>query len=174
MTIVAQTSNLREFQESILAKLKEASHQVDVESTSRLGVSVGGKKFLINLGDVKEVLPVPPLQLVPLTRPWFLGVSNVRGNLYNVTDLAQFMRLPPTAKSVGNRILLLSTETTMQVALLVESLIGLRNIKSMQLIPSSKISDVYGMNAYADEDGNDWVELDVEALVQDPDFVQPI
>jgi len=174
LIIVAQTSNLREFQESILAKLKEASHQVGAEYTSRLGVSVGGKRFLINLSDVREVLPVPPLQLVPLTKPWFLGVSNVRGNLYNVTDLAQFMRMPPTAKSINNRILLLSTESTMQVALLVDSLIGLRNIQSMQLTPSSKISEVYGLNAYADADGNDWIELDVETLVQDSDFVQPI
>lgn len=170
---MAQTSNLREFQEAILSKLKEATAQVGGESTSRLGVTVGFKRFLIPLGDVKEVLPVPPLQMVPLTKPWFLGVANVRGNLYSITDLAQFMAMPPTQKSIHNRILLLSTESSAQSALLVDNLIGLRNIQTMQTIPSKDKATFFGAQGYADEEGNEWIELDTEMLVQHKDFVQP-
>lgn len=170
---MAQTSNLREFQEAILSKLKDASSQVGGESTSRLGVNVADKKLLINLQDVKEVLPVPPLQPVPFTKPWFLGVANVRGNLYSISDLAYFMELQPTSKSANNRILLLSTESTEQVALLVDSLIGLRNIQAMQVKPVENESGFFGINGYIDTDGNDWLELDIEALVQNKSFVQP-
>jgi twitching motility protein PilI len=171
---VAQTSNLREFQEAILSKLKDAANQVGGESSSRLGVTVGNKRFLINLQDVKEVLPVPPMQLVPFTQPWFLGVANVRGNLYSISDLAQFMGMPPTSKSINNRILLLSTESTAQVALLVDSLIGLRSIQGMQLQPAEGEADFFSMNVYKDAESGDWLELDVEALVQNKNFVQPI
>ncbi|MDO9150240.1 MAG: chemotaxis protein CheW [Methylotenera sp.] len=170
---MAQTSNLREFQEAILAKLKDAANQVGGESSSRLGVTVGNKRFLINLQDVKEVLPVPPLQSVPFTKVWFLGVANVRGNLYSISDLAQFMGMPATSKSVNNRILLLSTESTEQVALLVDSLIGLRSIQTMQAQTIEDASSLYSVNGFIDTEGNDWLELDIEALVQNKSFVQP-
>ena len=37
------------------------------------------------------MIPVPPITPVPLTRPWFRGVANVRGNLYSVVDFAAFV-----------------------------------------------------------------------------------
>lgn len=170
---MAKTSNLRDFQEAILLKLKEATEQGATESTSRLGVTSGSKNYLINLNEVKEVLPLPPLQTVPLTKPWFLGVANVRGNLYNISDLAQFMGMPPTHKSASNRILLLSTESTTQVALVIESLIGLRNIETMQLQKHDKANLTFSKQSYLDSDNNEWFELDVESIVQNPDFIQP-
>lgn len=172
---MAKTSNLREFQEAILAKLKDAASQVGVESTSRLGVVVGSKRFLINLNEVKEVLPVPPILSVPLTKSWFLGTANVRGNLYNVSDLAQFLEMPPTVKSVNNRILLLSTESTTQVALLVDGLAGLRNVQSMKARSGNDESkQLFSKQLLTDEDGSEWLELDTELLVQDKRFIQPI
>jgi len=172
---VAKTSNLREFQEAILAKLKDAANQVGTESSSRLGVLVGSKRFLINLNEVKEVLPVPPILSVPLTKSWFLGTTNVRGNLYNVSDLAQFLNMPPTAKSVNNRIMLLSTETTAQVALLVDGLAGLRSIQEMHAESDNDESrQLFGKQRLSDIDGNEWIELDTESLVQDKSFIQPI
>jgi len=171
---VAKTSNLREFQEAILSKLKDATSQGGAESSSRLGVVVGSKRFLVNLSEVKEVLPVPPYQQVPLTRPWFLGVANVRGNLYSISDLAQFMGMPATHKSINNRILLLSTETTAQAALLIDSLVGLRSVDAMKIKPhAGDVAEFFSRQVYSDNDNNEWFELDVESLVQDEHFVQP-
>lgn len=171
---MAKTSNLREFQEAILLRLKGATEQGDAASTSRLGVTVGEKKILINLNDVSEVLPVPPLQAVPLTQPWFLGVANIRGNLYSITDLAQFIGLPPTAKSANNRIVLLNSDVTTQAALVVGSLIGLRNMNAMQV---KKVADrdsiLFSKQTLEDVDENEWFELDVKALVENAEFIQP-
>ena len=171
---MAKTSNLREFQEAILLKLKHAAIQGSAVSTSRLGVTVGSKNLLINLKDVTEVLPMPPIQTVPLTQPWFLGVANVRGNLYNVTDVAQFIGMPPTPKSANNRIMLLNSDATTQAAIVVESLIGLRSIDIMQVKPLANVVDLFfSRHAYEDADKNEWFEFDVEALVQDKAFIQP-
>ena len=172
---MAKTSNLREFQEAILLRLKEATAKGGAVSTSRLGVNVSSRKVLINLSQVSEVLPVPPIQFVPLTQPWFLGVANVRGNLYNITDLAQFMGLPPTQKSANNRIVLINSETTTQSALLIDSLVGLRSIEAMQALEESAESNetFFSNKTYQDADKNKWFELDVEALVQDKSFIQP-
>lgn len=171
---MAKTSNLREFQEAILQKLKDASTQTDEVSTSRLGVTIGVHRVLVNLNDVTEVLPVPPLQEVPLTQPWFLGVANIRGNLYNITDLAQFMGLPPTPKSANSRVVLINSEVTTQAAFVVGSLIGLRNINNMRVKSNGVEShDLFGKYVFEDLDGNAWVELDMEALEYSQSFTQP-
>lgn len=176
---MAKTSNLREFQESILLKLKDATQSTSTESTSRLGVVVGSKNFLLNLNDIKEVLPVPPVMHVPLTKPWFLGVANIRGVLYNISDFAQFIGMAPTHKSSNNRIILLSTEETSQVALLVGSLVGLRNIDSMVIEPDATgkkhqdHANYFSDQVYLDKDGNEWLQFDVTALVLDKEFIQP-
>lgn len=172
---MAKTSNLREFQESILAKLKDAASHIGKESSSRLGVAVGTKKFLINLNEVKEVLPVPPILPVPLTKPWFLGMTNVRGNLYNVSDFAQFLNMAPTARSVNNRVLLLSTETMAQVALVVDGLMGLRSIQEMHAESGNdELKQLFSRKKLTDANGNEWFELDAEELVQDKKFIQPV
>lgn len=174
---MAKTSNLREFQEAILLRLKEATAKGGAFSTSRLGVVVGSKRILINLHEVSEVLPVPPMQHVPLTLPWFLGVANVRGNLYNITDLAQFMGLPPTPKSINSRIVLINSDVTTQVAVLIDSLVGLRSVEAMKRKPATKNNknkEIFlSESSYEDVDKNEWFELNIEALVQDKAFIQP-
>lgn len=171
---MAKTSSLREFQEAILLRLKEVAAHGDTASSSRLGVMVGAKKILVNLNEVREVLPVPPMQVVPLTQPWFLGVANIRGNLYNVSDLAQFLGMPPTQRSANNRILLLNSETTTQAALVIGSLVGLRSIDTMQVKPSTAdVEALFAKQVYEDADNNEWFEIDVEALVRDKEFIQP-
>ena len=171
---MAKTSNLREFQESILLRLKEATEKSGAVSTSRLGVMVGTKRVLINLTEVTEVLPVPPIQQVPLTLPWFLGVANVRGNLYNISDLSQFMGSLPTPKSSDNRIVLINSDITGQVAILINRLVGLRSVETMKHKAKAKNKETFfSKNSYEDVDKNEWLELDVNALMQDKNFIQP-
>jgi len=175
---VAKTSNLREFQEAILLKLRDVATQGDVASTSRLGITVGNKKLLVSLSQVREALPVPPIQAVPLTLPWFLGVTNIRGNLYNLTDLAQFLGLPATARNANARVLLLNpdttSDTTTQVALLISSLVGLRNLDAMQVKQDADKAEVFFSNqVYQDTEGSEWFEVDFEILVKHHDFIQP-
>ena len=169
---MAKTSNLREFQEAILLKLKEATTQGAAESTSRLGVLVGNQRMLVNLSEIVEVLPVPAVKAIPFTQPWFLGVANVRGVLYNITDLAQFLSLQAPAKSSNNRILLLNSQSTTQTALLVNGLLGLRNLEDLQVQPLT--SDArFAKRMFVDGNADQWMELDLEALAQDDTFIQP-
>lgn len=175
---MAKTSNLREFQETILARLKEAADKSEAVSGSRLGVLVGDNKLLVRLTQVKEVLPVPFVQAVPLTKAWFLGVTNIRGNLYNVSDLSQYLGLGRTSKSINTRILILSAEITTQVALQISQLIGLRNIDELTLLENEAQLD--GENAlfaeakrYQDIDGEHWLEVDLERVLTESDFIQP-
>lgn len=154
------------------------------QDVSRLGIVVGGQNVLINMTDVSEVLPVPTLQPVPLTKHWYLGVANVRGNLYSVTDLAQFLHWQSSAKTLSSRIVLLNSVKTTQAAILIDAVIGLRHLSSMRLLTEEQAEPIqnawaqhdircFSSQIYQDQDEKVWLILDVDALVQDARFVQP-
>ena len=81
--------NLRAFQQELATRLAAKTTQ-QVEQ-SRLGIACAGERWLIRLADAGEVIAVPQMATVPLTKPWYLGVSNIRGNLYGVIDFAGFL-----------------------------------------------------------------------------------
>ncbi len=81
--------DLSAFQQELAARLAAKTTQ-QVEQ-SRLGLACAGKQWLIRLADAGEVIAVPTMATVPLTRSWYLGISNIRGNLYSVIDFAGFL-----------------------------------------------------------------------------------
>ncbi|HET7031584.1 MAG TPA: chemotaxis protein CheW, partial [Casimicrobiaceae bacterium] len=85
--------DLQSFQQELANRL--ASKTAAQVESSRLGLACGGERFLIRLGDAAEVVAVPPIASVPLTQSWFLGLANIRGNLYSVVDLAAFIGRDP-------------------------------------------------------------------------------
>lgn len=67
----------------------EAVQQVDEESRMLVVFPVGQEEYAFEIGQIKEVVPVPPISPVPQTKPYILGVANVRGNVLAVIDLAK-------------------------------------------------------------------------------------
>jgi twitching motility protein PilI len=81
--------DLRTFQQELAARLATKT-TAQVES-SRLGLASGGERWLVRLADAGEVTTLPNVVPVPLTRPWYLGVANIRGNLFSVIDFSAFL-----------------------------------------------------------------------------------
>lgn len=170
---MAKDLNLRKYQEDILAKLDAISGSVSNSANSRLGISVGGYQVLVDLADISEVLALPDLFAVPLTQSWFLGMANVRGNLYGVSDLSQLIGKNAAAKTSNSRVLLVNQQLTPQVGLMVDRLIGLRNLDQFKAKKSTKQADCFTQQTYEDSEGNNWLELDCRALVDAKEFMQP-
>ena len=84
-----------------------ASRAADAAQFARLGLLAGGQHWLVRLDDASEVVAVGAITPVPLTRPWFCGLSNIRGSLYSVIDLGQFLGGPPTVLTVEARLVLM-------------------------------------------------------------------
>ena len=168
---MAKSLDLRKYQEDILARLKQAKQSEQSASHSRLGVKAGGDLLLVNLEDISEVAPIPEIQPVPLTRPWFVGVANVRGNLYGVSDLGQFAGHVATVFGVGGRMLLTHQKYKANAALLVSSLLGLRNLEEMQEQTATNTSR-WGGRLFQDAAGESWYELNVSELISNPDFIR--
>ena len=64
--------SLRDYQRELAERLRHAD---SARAASKLGVQVGEQNWLIDLAEAGEVMPVPPITPVPLTRPWFRGVA---------------------------------------------------------------------------------------------------
>ncbi len=169
---------------SVASETSGNSVEVTERDSARLGVVIGGQLVLLSMTDVSEVLPVPVLQAVPLTKHWYLGVANVRGNLYSVTDLAQFLAWQPTPRSASSRIVLINSVKTSQAAILIDAVIGLRHLTAMQPLAPEQTEPIlnnwaqqdiscFSTQVYVDPEQQDWYALDMDALVQDARFLQP-
>ncbi|MBI3479572.1 MAG: chemotaxis protein CheW [Nitrosomonadales bacterium] len=156
--------NLREFQQNLLDRMQQADSSGARVST--LGVQIAGKNWLVDMRDVSEVLPLPAMTAVPHTKPWFLGVANVRGNLYGVIDMAAYAQGGGASGDVNNRVLLVAERHAFNAALLVDRVLGLRDAQSWRQ------NEVEGQVEYQDEQDILWRKLDVQGLLEQPEFLQ--
>lgn len=167
--------DLRAFQQELAQRLAGKT-AAQVES-SRLGLAFGGENWLIRLSDAGEVVPVPVLVAVPLTQPWFLGVTNIRGNLYSVIDVAAFIGRPATALTRGagspSRLILFGPRAAeLRAGIVVSRVVGLRNLA--ELAPTSPAADAppWYAGRWMDGDGVAWQEIDLGRLARDDGFLQ--
>ncbi len=156
--------NLREFQQNLIDRLQVTG--LPESRASMLAILIAGKNWLVDMADIAEVLPLPSLTAVPLTKSWFLGVANVRGNLYGVIDMATYEKTGAASGNANNCVLLVSERFAFNAALLVDRVLGLRDTQSW------KRNEVYGQAEYLDETGASWTRLDVQGLLQQAEFLQ--
>lgn len=162
--------DLKEFQDTLARRLREAN---DVESTARLGLEAAGKRYLLRLDEAGEVLSVPPLCPVPLTRSWYLGLANVRGNLVSVVDFSAFSAEAPTRKGAEARLVLFAERFAARSSLLVARMLGLKNLSVFEPVGrGSAPAWVRGCYAEKNATADVWSELDLGALIADEKFLQ--
>ena len=162
-------ASLREYQLALSERLQSAAAGTRVPT--KLGLRAGGEAWLVDLKEASEVIPVPAISPVPLARPWFKGVANVRGNLYSVSDLAGLLGQQATAISDHARLLLVADRFRAGAALLVESSLGLRNADDLKP-RAGEAAQRWVRAHYEDSDGKLWKELDVAALIQHEEFLE--
>ncbi len=160
--------SLREFQEDLVRRLAEA------QTGGRrgfLGIQAGTENWLLDLADSGEILPPPPLAPVPLTRPWYRGMANVRGLLYGVVDFSGFHHGVPIIPAGQARLVLVGARHGIQCALLVSRTWGLRSHDDFE--PDSVLADERPWVGQRLRDTQDrlWLRLDVSRLLAHPGFL---
>ncbi len=143
-------------------------------SAARLGLFIGNRRLLVHLAEAGEIIALPPVIVpVPLTRDWFLGVTNLRGSLFTVVDLRRFAGEGATEIGKETRLLSIAPSLGFNATVLVSKMLGLRNTASMTAIVDNPASGDAGWlgNSYADADGHTWCELSLSRLVATPEFL---
>jgi twitching motility protein PilI len=165
---VAKQISLREFQQGLAQRLREA--QAEAEPTSRLGVQAGSGNWLLKLDDAGEMLPLPEISSVPLTRPWYLGLANIRGVLSSVVDFSAFSGGEATVRTPDCRLLLIAERFQSFSGLVISRMLGLKNVQGMQPV-QEPAARPWIAGAFRDEEGRLWHELNIGALVAHEDFL---
>jgi twitching motility protein PilI len=172
---MANREALRELQSRLAERLQLA--RTEARSASWLAVECAGQGLLVPLASAGEIFPVSALLPVPHTRPWFVGVANLRGGLHGVVDLAAFLGLRPTMAAPETvreqaRLLALNANLGSHCALLVEKLAGLRSADQLTAEPAADGErPAFAGARWRDADGRLWQEIDLPALAQHEQFV---
>lgn len=163
--------DLRRFQQELSTRLA-AKTAAQVES-SRLGLSCGGEQWLLRLSDASEVIAVPGIADVPLTKPWFRGLANIRGNLYSVIDFAGYLGRGNVPMATHNRLVVFGTRTgELNAGIIVSRVLGLRNLAELAPAAAPSEAPAWYAQRWIDADGNAWQEVDLSKLARDPAFLQ--
>ena len=171
---MSKQSQLRDYQTSILERLENAKKVGAEAPAGYLGVVIGSKHVLINLQEISETLPIMDIHRIPIVKPWFLGVANVRGVLYAINDIAQMLENTFTSISSSARLLLMSEAVTSNVAFVVEKMIGLRKLDEMKLRAELVENDIcLKSQTYQDDENRVWYMLDCNKLIRSKEFATP-
>lgn len=170
MTAAASRTSLRDYQLALSERLQSAG--TGARLASKLGLQIGEEGWLVDLKDAGELIAPPAMAAVPLARPWFKGVANVRGNLYSVTDFSAFLGGAATRADENARLLLINERFRSGAALLVQRSLGLRDPAKLKPQAGGAARPRFVSGVFADEDGKLWKELDVPALIQDEAFLE--
>ncbi|MFZ6756849.1 chemotaxis protein CheW [Undibacterium sp. Ji50W] len=167
-------TRLREFQAQLLERM-QAAQRGGYTKLSQLGIMIGQGRYLLDLREAGEIVTAGALTRVPLTRDWYIGLSNIRGNLTGVVDLPRFQGKDATKLDSSCRIVAFAPGMAFNSGLLVSQVLGLRAVSEMEELPLETEhleNKVWLKKKYRDRDGNIWFELSLAMLVQDQDFLQ--
>jgi twitching motility protein PilI len=177
---MANKEALRALQQRLAERLQTVRDQAP--SRNWLAVEIAGHGFLMPLEQAGEIFPLAPAQHVPHSQPWFLGVANLRGQLHGVVDAAMFLGLSDRAgRSLSDvaardagRLVALNTALQLNVALLIDRLLGLRNASMLKPAAREAFAGKphFIGQAMVDEQGRVWYELDLAALSADEAFLK--
>lgn len=181
---MANKQALRELQKRIASLLQQANSESGL-TASWLGVRLGKHRLLLPLQQSGEIYAMAPIQPLPYTKPWFLGIAPLRGQVYGVVELRAFLPAAPAAAHATTATatahlaertkpcLLGMNETLgMNVVFRVDGLEGLHSREAFvrSEAPAEDAPAHLGSTFF---DGNDtaWQEINLQALAQDPQFL---
>ncbi|MBI3545402.1 MAG: chemotaxis protein CheW [Gammaproteobacteria bacterium] len=143
-----------------------------VKLWSGVGFRVGDVMLVTPLDHVLEILPPPPMTLVPGVKAWLKGVANVRGNLITIVDLPEYFGKPPVYNDDKARMLIMNAPG-FNTGLLVNEVLGLRHFdEELERQDLSGLDDpvVVQLNGAFLRDNILWGVFDMKSLVENPSF----
>lgn len=129
----------------------------------RLG---GAQYYGINVFKVREVLPCPPLSLIPQSHPVVRGIANIRGKTISIMDLSLAIGGPPIVNVEQAFVIISEYNRSVQGFLVdaVERIVNL-NWKDILTPPSGTAASSSYLTAITHVDGNMVEVIDVERVL---------
>ena len=168
-------SVLQTLAKSSLSSAQQLPAQIDVvPQWSGVGFSLLGFDFVVPMEELEEMLEVPPYTKLPSVHHWVKGVSNVRGRLLPLFDLAAFFSGSLIGNKKYQRLLVLDNQH-IYAGLWVDRVFGMqyfsvdtKNAQTPSDVPARVAEFVDG---FYEMDGRQWMVFRPQALLQDTEFL---
>lgn len=170
----ARQGRLRQYQLQLIERI-QAARSGALAARKELGVMLGGRPCLLDLTQLGEIVIAAGVQIqgVPLAQDWYLGLAAMRGRLTGVVDLARYMGEAACVPGHHSRIITFSPRLGLNCALLVERVLGLRQLRTMQPAQDAAqgVFPAWAAQALRDSEGQHWLRLDLAQLAQAERFL---
>lgn len=148
--------------------------QVDITPHwSGIGFYLLGRRFVVPMGEISEMLEVPGYTRLPGVQPWVRGVANVRGRLLPVCDLAVFLGDRIHSPRKQQRVLIVEDED-LYTGLLVDQVFGMQHFPvdcfAAAPQPGSAAVAPYIDGCYRQQD-QEWLVFSPLRLARDNSFL---
>lgn len=137
-----------------------------------LAFRAGGARLVTELTVFTDIVDCGPMTPVPRTKPWVRGVTNVRGSLYSVVDLSQFLGFDRINVDSGGKLLVIN-DSELGCALLVDAVVGLRHFDQEKEHQNAEVTErsVQPFVSHAYLQGDElWGVLDINRLTSSDRF----
>ena len=139
-----------------------------------VGYRIGQRRLVSDFREVVEIVPMLPIVQVPFAQPWLLGVGNLRGNLFPVIDLKQFLEGGRMVLHEGQRVLIMR-QSGGNVALTIDELFGQKSFQRSQQVSAHDFQQgryrSFIDRAFAADD-QCWGVFSLSLLSRTPEFRQ--
>jgi len=169
---MANKQALRDLQSRLAERLQAA--RTEPLAKSWLAVECGSRGFLFPLKEAGEIFALAPMVPVPHSHRWFLGVSNLRGHLHGVVDLAGFLGLK-TGEMARDQARLVGFNQSLDIncVLLVDRLSGLRSEDELTAdADDAGARPTFAGGRFRDGSSRVWQELHLAELAGEESFLR--
>jgi twitching motility protein PilI len=169
---MANKQALRDLQSRLAERLQAA--RTEPLARSWLAVECSSRGFLFPLREAGEIFAMAPMVPVPLSHRWFLGVSNLRGHLHGVVDLAGFLGVKSSdAPRDQARLVGFNQALDINCVLLVDRLSGLRSEEDLTRDADDGVTrPTFAGARFRDSSDRVWQELHLAELAGDESFLR--
>jgi len=131
------------------------------------------------MGEVVEIINVPPITYVPRVKDWLLGIANVRGKLLPLIDLERYFGARLAGNKNRHRALIIDVDG-IYAGLVVSNVFGLKHFMSDAFDKGfDRSGELFEgcIDARGIESGVQWFRfqphlLTAETAFRDPSFLQ--
>lgn len=156
-------------------KRKKGKLLANASQWQGVAFKLGGYHLVAPLGEVSEVLTLPELTPVPLSKSWISGIANVRGRVLPVTNLVSFLKLEQTQQRASEYKVLVVDKPKIFAGLQVEQVMGIYTFSQKQYEAVGLANDVL-LSAYIHgrfrQNQQEWYIFMPSLLTEDSRFLE--
>lgn len=166
-------------QSASLYSAQPPAEQTDLSYWQGVGFLLDGQHYMVQVGSISEILPVPQTTPLPGVHRWVRGLANVRGRLIPVVSLGDFLKsnqghYVSSQPNHKNRILVIGKKD-IAVGLIVDEVKGIQQFtvnSHSDEIPATIPESIHPFTRGSYFKDQHYVVFSIEGLVTNERFLK--